>query len=77
MAVTKTFGDVAIAVGDDYVATAEIRRPPNNFFDVTLITALADAYDWLDEHADVAVIHDESAQNASEDDDQSNDEEHG
>jgi 2-(1,2-epoxy-1,2-dihydrophenyl)acetyl-CoA isomerase len=45
--VHKTFGDVAVSLGDDHVAVAEIRRPPDNFFDVELIAALADAYDWL------------------------------
>ncbi|HET9895641.1 MAG TPA: enoyl-CoA hydratase/isomerase family protein [Streptosporangiaceae bacterium] len=40
------FGDVSMRVGDDLVATAEIRRPPDNFFDAGLIAALADAYEW-------------------------------
>jgi len=31
-----------------YVATVEIRRPPHNFFDVDLITQLAEAYAALD-----------------------------
>jgi 2-(1,2-epoxy-1,2-dihydrophenyl)acetyl-CoA isomerase len=56
MAVTKIFGDVTVDVGDDLVATAEISRPPNNFFDVGLIAALADAYDWLDGRADARAI---------------------
>ena len=33
------------------VATIEIRRPPNNFFDVLLINQIADALDALDEDA--------------------------
>jgi len=41
--------DVTIDVGDDFVATVEIHRPPNNFFDAALIEALADAYERLDE----------------------------
>ncbi len=48
---TTTFGDVAVCVRDDYVATVEIRRPPDNFFDAALIGSLADAYGWLDEQA--------------------------
>lgn len=32
----------------DHVATVEIRRPPNNFFDMALIRRLADAYEALD-----------------------------
>lgn len=46
---TDTFGDVAVELdGDSFVATVELRRPPNNFFDVELIRSLADAYDALD-----------------------------
>src|SRR5882724_10129265 len=47
MAETRAFGDVTVELRDDLVATAEIGRPPNNFFDVPLIAALADAYEWL------------------------------
>jgi 2-(1,2-epoxy-1,2-dihydrophenyl)acetyl-CoA isomerase len=39
----KTFGDVSLAI-DEHVATAEIHRPPHNFFDAGLIGSLADAY---------------------------------
>lgn len=46
----ETFGDVTVTVGDDFVATVEIHRPPNNFFDVDLIQSLADAYEMLDDH---------------------------
>lgn len=42
------FGDVAVSVGDDHVATVEIRRPPNNFFDVALIESLVEAIETLD-----------------------------
>ena len=42
-------GDVSVDVGDDYVATVEIHRPPNNFIDVSLASSLADAYEQLDE----------------------------
>jgi enoyl-CoA hydratase/carnithine racemase len=45
--VSETFGDVAVSFGDDRVATVEIRRPPDNFFDAGLIASLADAYEWL------------------------------
>ena len=54
----KTFGDVSVwpaapwratSREPDYVATVEIGRPPDNFFDAELITSLADAYAWLDE----------------------------
>jgi enoyl-CoA hydratase/carnithine racemase len=40
--------DVSVDIGDGFVATVEIHRPPNNFFDVDLIRSIADAYDALD-----------------------------
>ena len=40
--------DVSVALSDEGVATVEIHRPPNNYFDVDLIRALADAYEALD-----------------------------
>jgi 2-(1,2-epoxy-1,2-dihydrophenyl)acetyl-CoA isomerase len=52
----KTFGDVRAFLGDDRVGTAEIARPPDNFFDVDLIASLADAYAWLDEQASRAIV---------------------
>jgi len=42
------FGDLAVELGDDFVAVAEIRRAPNNFFDQALIASLADAFEALD-----------------------------
>jgi len=42
------FGDIAVELGDDFVAVAEIRRAPNNFFDQNLISHLADAFEKLD-----------------------------
>ncbi len=44
----QTFGDVHVSLGDDFVALAEIRRPPNNFFSQQLIAELADAIEALD-----------------------------
>lgn len=41
------YGDVSIAI-DNYVATAEIHRPPHNYFDVQLIRDLASAFSDLD-----------------------------
>ena len=37
-------GDVTTSVDVDSVATVEIHRPPDNFFDVDLIASLADTY---------------------------------
>jgi len=39
--------DLGISI-DQHVATVEIQRPPHNFFDVSLITQIADTYEALD-----------------------------
>jgi enoyl-CoA hydratase/carnithine racemase len=39
-----------------HVALLEIQRPPNNFFDETLITDLAEQFEALDENRDVRVL---------------------
>jgi enoyl-CoA hydratase/carnithine racemase len=52
----KSFGDVAVEVHDDHVAVAEIRRPPDNYFDVDLIASLADAYAWAEAQAGARAI---------------------
>jgi enoyl-CoA hydratase/carnithine racemase len=44
----KVFGDVSVHVTGDFVATVELHRPPNNYFDLGLIRALADALESLD-----------------------------
>src|SRR5688572_13594264 len=44
-------GDVHVTLGPDHVAEVEIRRPPNNFFDIGLVRALADVYERLDADA--------------------------
>ena len=41
--------DLVVEVGSDHVATVKLARPPANYFDVTLIEALADAFAALDE----------------------------
>lgn len=41
---------VTVKVGDDYVATVDIRNPPLNFFNVTMITELADVFEALDKN---------------------------
>ncbi len=48
MAQIDRFGDVALCVDEDFVATAEIQRPPHNYFDGALIGSLADANEALD-----------------------------
>jgi enoyl-CoA hydratase/carnithine racemase len=42
------FTDLNVELMDNYVAVAEIQRPPNNFFDEVLINAIADAFEALD-----------------------------
>ena len=45
----QTIGDVSVDLGDDRVAEVEIHRPPNNFFDASLIGGLVAAYEQLAE----------------------------
>ena len=47
--------DVAIETHGQ-VAVVEMRRPPHNFFDVGLITALADAFEAIDREVDLRCI---------------------
>ena len=46
---TPQFEDLTFTVDDDMVATVEIHRAPNNFFDIALIQAMADIYRTLDD----------------------------
>jgi len=46
---SQVFGDVGVELGDGFVATAEIRRPPHNYFDLALIDDLASAFEALDD----------------------------
>ncbi len=39
---------LTVSVGEDHVATIELRRPPNNFFSLDLIGGIADALAQLD-----------------------------
>jgi enoyl-CoA hydratase/carnithine racemase len=47
--------DVTVELAE-HVATVEIHRPPNNFFDTTLIKGIADAYGRLDDNVECRVI---------------------
>jgi 2-(1,2-epoxy-1,2-dihydrophenyl)acetyl-CoA isomerase len=51
-----TFGDVTVDLGDDFVATVEIHRPPDNYFDFALIQSLGSAYEELDAGGDCRAI---------------------
>jgi 2-(1,2-epoxy-1,2-dihydrophenyl)acetyl-CoA isomerase len=44
----QQYGDITVTLGDDFVATVELHRPPHNYFDQTLIRSLADVYQSLD-----------------------------
>ncbi len=56
MSVAQATGEVTVAVGDDFVAEVEIHRPPNNFFDLDLIGALATVIGELDERDDCRAV---------------------
>jgi enoyl-CoA hydratase/carnithine racemase len=43
--------DITVSIAD-HVATVEIHRPPNNFFDYDLIREIADTYQTLDDETD-------------------------
>jgi enoyl-CoA hydratase/carnithine racemase len=42
------FDDVSVTQDDSFVATVEIHRPPENFFEVDVLRSVADAYEVLD-----------------------------
>lgn len=50
------YGDVEVSDQGGYVTLVEIQRGPNNFFDVDLISSLADAFEALDEDANCRAI---------------------
>jgi enoyl-CoA hydratase/carnithine racemase len=47
--------DVTVELAE-HVATVEMHRPPNNFFDAALITRIADAYEELDDDVECRAI---------------------
>lgn len=47
MAALGTYPDLGVEL-DGHIATMEIRRPPNNFFDIALIRGIGDALRDLD-----------------------------
>ena len=49
------YGDVGVSFAD-HVATLEIRRGPNNFFDIALIESLAEALETLDKEVECRAI---------------------
>lgn len=51
MAVAATYGDLAVELGDDHVATIELRRPPNNHISLGVVDGLHAALTDLDAEA--------------------------
>lgn len=47
---------VTTSIGDDHVATVEIRRPPNNFFSMEVIGGIADALERLADDPSCRVV---------------------
>ena len=47
--------DVTVEL-DNYIALVEFHRPPHNFFDVSLLKGIADAFHALDRESDCRVI---------------------
>ena len=51
----KQYEDVAVTLSE-HIATVEIQRGPNNFFDIALIRSLANAFEALDNEAECRTI---------------------
>ena len=47
---------VTTTIGDDFVATVEMRRPPNNFFSLDLIEGIAESFESLDDNPQCRAI---------------------
>ena len=47
--------DISLTISG-FIATVEIQRPPNNFFDFDLIREIADIYERLDDNSDCRAI---------------------
>ena len=56
MASDQSFGDIGVDIGDDFVASVEIHRPPHNYFDAELIRDLATAFEALDDDTSCRAI---------------------
>src|SRR5256885_15463165 len=49
------YKDIGVALSG-HVATIEIQRPPNNFFDIVLINSIADALEALDAESNCRAV---------------------
>ena len=56
MAIDTTFGDVTVAVDGSHVATVEIHRPPDNYFDAVLVDSIATALEAVDADDDCRAV---------------------
>lgn len=52
----QRFGDVTATLDESFVATVEMHRPPENFFEVDVVRSLADAYEAIDAEVDCRAI---------------------
>lgn len=50
-----TFTDIAVTTSG-HVATVEIKRPPHNFFDMSLIKQIADAFESFDKDVEIRAV---------------------
>ena len=50
------FGDVHVDVDQDHVALVEVRRPPHNFFSLSMLGSIADALEWVDGENDARCV---------------------
>jgi 2-(1,2-epoxy-1,2-dihydrophenyl)acetyl-CoA isomerase len=51
----QPFGDVSLDLAG-HIATVEIHRPPENYFDAGLIASIADAYQAAEKHGTRAIV---------------------
>ena len=57
MSLVGEFSETDITVNlDGFVATVEIHRPPHNYFNLEMVTAIADAYEFLEMETECRAI---------------------
>lgn len=56
MTAAGVYGDVHVGIDDQHVATVEVRRPPNNFFSLTLIESIVEAFRAVDADPDARAV---------------------
>ncbi len=50
------FGEISVDVGDDHVAVVETRRPPHNFFSLSMLGSIADGLQWIDDEPEIRAV---------------------